>query len=209
MTVPSHPQARNWTAALLAGALLALFLAWQAGATHAEQRRAEPVAVAVVNLEKTMDGLQEVRALNADFQRRVQRMQETLNELETQAEAIQADIETLELTRDERRDKQRELFELNALAEARSEALTQFASVDQGTIIRDVYVKVKASIADIARREGYDIVLLDDRPLQVPRNAPFSEVNRVLLNKTILFAGENVDITDRVITQMNNEFAAQ
>ena len=51
-------------------------------------------------------------------------------------------------------------------------------------------------------------MLLDDRPIQMPETGSVKDYNDVIQRKRVLFAREGMDITDQLITVMNNEYAA-
>ena len=75
-------------------------------------------------------------------------------------------------------------------------------------IIRELYAKVNKTIEEFAKREGYSMVLLDDRGIELTQQMTSNEVNQVILSKRILFADGSLDLTERIATVMNNEYGA-
>jgi Skp family chaperone for outer membrane proteins len=71
-----------------------------------------------------------------------------------------------------------------------------------------MYLKVTAAIESIANREGYDMVMLDDSLFPLPENAADPDVYRAVITKTVVYRKDSIDITNQVITLMNNEFNA-
>ena len=65
-----------------------------------------------------------------------------------------------------------------------------------------------AAVAALAKKDGFDLILLDDRSINVPDDASYAEVNNTILNKRVLFASDTIDLTQRLITMMNNDFSA-
>ncbi|MFN7337767.1 MAG: hypothetical protein ACK5SZ_01320, partial [bacterium] len=51
-------------------------------------------------------------------------------------------------------------------------------------------------------------VLFDDRSISFSKRAGVKEVNETIANKRILYANSGLDITQAVLTAMNNEYAA-
>ena len=98
--------------------------------------------------------------------------------------------------------------ELEATYEARGKAYQRMIDLDHGDILNDLYPKAVAAVQAYAAKEGYDVVLLDDRPMQLPDSGSVKEYNEVIQKKRVLFAKDGTDITDQLITVMNNEYAA-
>lgn len=195
-----------FTIASLAMLLSALF-AVRAGAT-ASRPPAQPTAIAVVDIVDIIAGLNEREVLENQLNDRMGARQAQLNEVVEQIKVLEADVQMLTKGTDEHREKLREYLEKQAVAKARREALSQIVSIDMGNVMAGLYGKVEAAIASIAEREGYDIVLLDDSEFPLPDNAPDPDVYRAIITKSVVYRHDSIDITQQVITLMNNEFSA-
>lgn len=194
------------SAAALAIALCAF--AWNAGATSA-RASAQPTAIATVDIVKIFDGLDQREVLENDLNTRTQARQKQLDEVVNQIKVLQQNLsEFVDKTTPDYREQVRQLMELRAVAEARREALSQIVSIDLGSVRRDMYMKVAEAIESIANREGYDMVVLDDSLFPLPENAADPDVYRAVITKTVMYRKDSIDITDQVITLMNNEFNA-
>ncbi len=204
----AHPRSiRPLIPALLV--LIAAF-AWQAGAnsTAASRPPATPTAVATVDIVTIFDKLKEREVREQELEQRKDASQKQLDEVKGQIDVIKADLETLSRGNDEYKNKVREALELQAVFKARGEALNQILSIDRGNIIREMYTKVNDAVKRIAQREGYDMVLFDDSLFPVPEDAPFNDVYRAIVTKSVIYHHEATDITDQVVNLMNNEFTA-
>jgi Skp family chaperone for outer membrane proteins len=180
--------------------------AWNASATAA-RKAAQPVAVATVDIVKIIDGLEERVVLEKDLQVRTDARQNQLNEVLEQLKILQANIEEAgDRTTDAYKEQVRQFYELRAVAEARREALSQIISIDLGSVRREMFLKVTDAVGRIAQREGYDIVMLDDSLFPLPENAADADVYRAIITKGIIYRQDTTDITDDVVTLMNNEF---
>jgi Skp family chaperone for outer membrane proteins len=172
----------------------------------------QPAAVAVIDLQKLTDGLKEFKDLNADNLVKGQDYQKKLKDMSDAIDKINADLKDVIPASDYKRRAQAlaDRFELQATLKARKETYQSLYDVDHGDIIHQVYDKILAAVADIAKRENYDIVLLDDRAIQLAPmgTATDKELGPSIESKRILFARDGMDITDRVITKMNNDYAA-
>ena len=189
--------------------LLAVFV-WQAGANNASNARppAQPTAVATVDIVTIFDQLDELKSLETELENRKNSRQAQLDEVKNQLRTISADLETLKNGTDEYKEKVREAMEMQAVIQARGEALNQILSIDRGAMTRDLYTKVSDAVNRIAEREGYDIVLFDDSTFTVPENAPYQDVFRSIITKSVLYRHDGVDITSQVVSLLNSEFSA-
>lgn len=208
----THRPARALTAMTVALASIALgatALAWNSAAkANASRPPAAPTAVATVDLPAILDGLEEKSRHEADLQAVIQESQAKLDQLTKRIENIQADLDMLPRDSAEWRAKFGEGLELQQQAEARKAVLTQIISLQRGESLRTLYLKIEAGITKIAEREGYDVVLLDDSKFPLPQQAPDTNMERAILSKTVLYAHDAIDITQDVITLVNNEYRA-
>lgn len=195
----------------LAAACLAVVgvVGWQAGASSTETRvYAQPTAVAIVNVEKALNELKELKTRNADLEARVKNRQAELDSLNSQLEKLSADLEQLPTDAQERRREVRaKIFEVRETAKARASAYQSLINIEKGEIIRPLYIKLQAAIEEIAQKQGYDLVLFDDRGIQIP-NEVDRVVNQAIQEKRVLFAADSLDITDQIILLLNSKFDA-
>lgn len=199
----------RWIAVAALTAALSATLAWQAGAASTPAPvQATPTTIAVVDMVRVFDQLKEVRAREVKFQQQLQTFRAEINELTAEIDRLDADLKTLDLTPLAEREKAGKKFELEKLREARVAVLNRFAAIDSGTVYREVYESVRVTVAQMAQQQGIDLVLMDDRPMPVPANAPDTQVQSAILSKSVLFAVDSIDLTNLVITRMNNDFAA-
>tara|TARA_R110000744_G_C19350262_1_gene560336 strand:+ start:1883 stop:2497 length:615 start_codon:yes stop_codon:yes gene_type:complete len=194
------------TLAAIAMLLSAAFV-WRADATSARPP-AQPTAVAVIDIVDIIDGLNEREVLKKELNARMEARQATLDEVLKELEILNEDIKMLKRGTPEHREKLREGLEKQAVAKARREALSQIVSIDTGSVMAGLYKKVEAAIKNIAEREGYDIVLFDDSKFEIPDGAPDPEVYRAIITKSVIYRHDSIDITQQVITLMNNEYSA-
>lgn len=197
--------------------VLTAALAWHAGASNATTASlarppAQPTAIATIDIVDVFEQLNERTTLEAQLKTRVEARQSQLDDINKRIQTIQADLDpqtgTLKAGTDDYKEKVREFMEQRAVAEARRNALQQIISIDQGALRRQLYTKIEAAIAKIADRDGIDLVILDDSGFPVPENAADNDVYRAIITKGVIYKHDSIDLTQRVITMMNNEYAA-
>jgi Skp family chaperone for outer membrane proteins len=191
------------------GAGLVLGVAGAAG-WGMSQRLATPTSVALVDIEKLFGQLDEMKARQGKFQQQIDAYQAEIKGLTEEIDRLKADVQTANYSEAERRAVLVEIYEKEALRKAKAETRERLADLERGEIFRNTYQRALTAIETIASQQGYDIVMLDDRKLPVPVNAPSRDIEGAILNKRVLFASgtNNVDITALVLSRMNNDFAA-
>ncbi|MGV6815593.1 MAG: OmpH family outer membrane protein [Phycisphaerales bacterium] len=188
------------------GVLLAAF-AWQAGANSARPP-AQPTAVATVDIVQIIDQLDERKVRENELEANKSTRQAQVDEVVKQLKTLRADLESLNPGTDEYKEKIREGMEMEAVVKARGDALNTILSIDRGNVTREMYNKITEAINRIAEREGYDIVLFDDSLFPVPQDAPFADIYRAIITRGVIYRHDSIDITNEVVTLMNNEFTA-
>ena len=133
-------------------------------------------------------------------------------ELKSRNESMTALQETLQSAADA--DKPEIVEQLNQLA-IQAMSYKQFAEkrvdTERSLMFRDLYMKIKSSVADIANENGYDLVLItdDDREILVNPQADTSQefqVREQIGQQRVVFASDQIDITAQIVTHMNLEW---
>ncbi|MDB5289111.1 MAG: hypothetical protein JWL69_352 [Phycisphaerales bacterium] len=76
-------------------------------------------------------------------------------------------------------------------------------------LLKGMYDKIEAAVADVAKQEGIDLVVTDNR--QEPKNlekTTSDELAHLLGMRSVLFASKNADITEKVIAVLDKNYAA-
>ncbi len=195
------------TMVVLACLTLVSFVGWRAGADSADRRAlAQPSTVALVDVERALNELDELVALNAELGVRVEERQKNLDALRVEIGNLQAEIEELPTNATEKsRELRARMFELTETAKARTNAYQSLINIEKGEIIRPLYLKLLEAVDEVATQQGYDLVLFDNRALQVPMDVQ-GVINEAIQAKTILYASDSLDITDQIILLMNNKY---
>jgi Skp family chaperone for outer membrane proteins len=188
---------------------LVAMVGWRAGAGSTEYRAiAAPSAVALVDVERALNELDELTALNEALGVRVKDRQDDLDTLLALIQGLQADLKELpDNSTEKRRTIRAQLFEKTETANARAKAYQSLINIEKGEIIRPLYLKLLDAVGEVSGKEGYDLVLFDNRQMQVPQDVQ-GVINDAIQSKSILFASDSLDITDQIIVLMNNKYKA-
>jgi len=206
-------------ALFIGSACLVAALAGAATSLRAQPAAPKPAAVAhiaVVNLGKVMDGLNEGKDLKLRLDQQVADSKKQLEDINTQLKKIDADLELKKEQKDSpdyRALLGRKLV-LTSQGRALEQVLQQLIDEQEGATVRAMYLKMTDAIKKIADRDGWDLVLRDDHEIEPPEKkrdgTPLTgrEVRGVIDQRSILSVNPSIDITQSVITQMNNDYKA-
>lgn len=203
----TSPMSR-WSAVVLLGAALlgagGVLAAWRG----AEPPQPSPTSIAVVNVMQVIDSLDEAKELNRQFRERAKSFEQQLKDAKTKEQAMKADWDTLAKDDPTRKDKEMAYILERQSNETKARLLQQLVLAEGGNIRRNLYEKVTAAVQTLAQASNYQLILLDDRNIPLPTDAPDDQVISTILQKKTLYCAESLDITGIVIQRMNNDFAA-
>jgi Skp family chaperone for outer membrane proteins len=82
---------------------------------------------------------------------------------------------------------------------------------ERSLMFRDLYQKIHSSVSDIAKENGYDLVIIsdDDREILVNPNSNTPreyQVREQIEGQRVVFASSQIDITEQIVTHMNLEW---
>ncbi len=196
---------RSWNLALVVGGLLAL-AGLMIAATPAPP--AESTSVAVVKVIKAMEQLDEIQELLAEYQKRGKAIEEKLKTGKDREDALTADRDATKPDDPTFREKMLAVLRQQAANKADVQLYNTLLAVEGGDIRAQLYSKILDAVKRIAERDGYDLVLLDDHGAGLP-NGSDDDVKGWISQRKVLFRHDRLDITDQVVTMLNNDFAAK
>lgn len=203
-----HPLSGPLVAVALAGVFAGGAWLTSARATSASSAVAPASSVAVIRLVDLLDGLDEKTTLEARLDEVINERNGQLEELNQSIKAIEEDLGILRQGTPAHQDKARQLLELRAQAETRLKVLQQIISLEKGRMLTELFRKIQSAGKEIATRQGYDLVLIDDSEAPVPEGLNERQALELIGSRRLLHAASGVDITAQVRTYMNNAFQA-
>jgi Skp family chaperone for outer membrane proteins len=168
-----------------------------------------PTVVVTFSIERVSADLTERADSEASLRNLFSKVE---TELKSRNESMTALQETLQSAADA--DKPEIVEQLNQLA-IQAMSYKQFAErrvdSERSLMFRDLYMKIKSSVANIANENGYDLVLItdDDREILVNPQADTSQefqVREQIGQQRVVFASGQIDITAQIVTHMNLEW---
>lgn len=205
---------RGWMMAALCATCVLGGAAWKT-ATAREAARvaaAPPTAVAIVNLKKLFDGLTEFADKMAVLKEQKDASAKQLDDITDQIKKLDTELDAMkDKDSPERLRKLGQKVVLIEQGKALKNVLQQVLDIQAGAVTRGMYTKTIEAADKLMRQDGWDIIMVDDRAITPPekvgeRGILVGEVDTVIQQRQILTAVDRVDITDALITMMNNNY---
>lgn len=176
--------------------------------------RANPTPVATVDLVAVITQLEEFKAIDARIQEDVEQKSAEIKQLTEEIEGLNTDLERLDPASDAYDKIFRERNMKMGFRELRGSMLVKWQQEDTARVLTDLYEKAVKAVEDVAKRDGWEVVVHGGQPLTVPRNpnvraeAAVDFVENFIQSRRVIYAGDSVNITSSVVQHMNNQYHA-
>lgn len=176
--------------------------------------RATPTPVATVDLVAVITQLDEFKVIDQRIQADVEKKSNEIKQLTQEIEGLTADMERLDPASDAYDQIFRERNMKMGFRELRGSMLVKWQQEDTARVLTDLYEKALKAVEDVAKRDGWEVVIHGGQPLMVPRNpnvraeAAVDFVENFIQTRRVIYASESVNITKSVVQHMNNQYAA-
>ncbi len=178
-------------------------------AVAATSRLRPPTVVVTFNIQQVAADLTERADAEARLRELVTKIEDESNRRIEAMTTMQESIETAPEADRPAIIEQLEQLRLEAMSYGR------FAEIridnERSLMLRDLYIKIRQSVSDISKENGYDLVLIsdDDREITVIPNANTSrefQVREQIELQRIIYASPQIDISEQIVTDMNLEW---
>lgn len=194
---------RFWFAASVA---VVLSLTALAGVRAGQMMKARPTAVAAVDVEKIFNALREKTQIEAELNARKDKIAQELQDKSKELKSLQDDLGVLNAANPAYKKKQEELerkaFELKVWQEWQTAAFMR----ESGIQTAGLYRKIVAATGKVGKEAGYDLVIYREGDPEMNPSKP-EDIKQMIRNRKVLYAADEVDLTDQVTVSMNNDYA--
>ncbi|HPO92764.1 MAG TPA: OmpH family outer membrane protein [Phycisphaerales bacterium] len=160
--------------------------------------------VAIVDLETVINSLDEQKSKQRELEDNAKAEEARLKSF---AEQVEGEKKALDgLTGDARATAERKFRDDLFKLEFERQLATRNLNIRGGEMLRDLYMKVDAAAENLAKKNGYDLVLVSDEKAPIPQDDQ-AAARRAMLLKRMLYVNPTLDITQELVQTMNNEFA--
>ena len=178
--------------------------AWVVASGQAELLRDRPAVVAVVSLEEVWNQVDEREQMNADLQTEKEELLADKERREQKIKNMQQDIDWSPEDSEERRKKEEELTRAAIEFKAWWEWQQQRLAREEKIRYEELYRNSVSAIEEVAEANGVDIVLFKERAPVFDPQLNVAQTLALIGNRKVLYVRDELDLTDQVITRMNN-----
>ncbi|MEY3141698.1 MAG: hypothetical protein RLY21_191 [Planctomycetota bacterium] len=201
----------NTLAAFALGSAVAVaaFLAGNAEARRVPAMFAPPSAIGIVDMATVFDKLEESAEWDVKIKALEARAGEEMGRRKAELDALAKELEAMS----DGPEKEAKLDSLR-LKRLQAEQWAGFKEleVDRETSLKwqSVYRSVREGAKKLAEAEKYDLIVVDDSRVEIrtqrAQNAPSltQQAQSQIAQLRVLYAGRTVDVTDKLIVQINN-----
>jgi Skp family chaperone for outer membrane proteins len=189
-----------------AAGCLSLLSATRPSATAQSRPMSAAPRVAVVDMNRILDQLDEQRTRLSEIDALRNELQRRIEELAGNLHTLTNEIKVLPPNSPERQKATEEAARL----EVRIKTEERFAQllVENRTvqILSELFNKIEQAVSDYAAREGYSVVIASDKGAALPAGASYQQANLFFSSRRVLHVSPDADISEQVATAMNNAY---
>jgi Skp family chaperone for outer membrane proteins len=190
---------------------LALVLCIVAGyaAVAASSQMKQPTVVVTFDIEKVIADLTERADAETKLRNLIIGIEETSVGKREAVVELEAEFEST--TDADRQLVREEIDRLKLEAYSYQRFATEQIDIERSLMFRDLYQKIKETVAYLSEQNGYDLVLINDvgRELLINKNQKVSREQQIIAQikvKRIVYSSNQIDITEQIVTHMNLEW---
>lgn len=173
-----------------------------------QQNPGSAPSVAVVAVEQVFNNLAERRAIEAEINAELEELQQEQQERRTEIRDLENDLNLLDPEGDAARDVQEQLESKLVEYEVWQQMSSRKMESERAIRIASIYRKMMDAIEQVAQREGHDIVLFKEQTPEFRGAQDQQQIAAMIQSRKLLYSADELDISDRVLQRMNNEFEA-
>ncbi|MDP7005719.1 MAG: OmpH family outer membrane protein [Phycisphaerales bacterium] len=178
-------------------------------AVAATARMRPPTVVVTFNIEDVLEGLDE----RADAEAKLETLRNKItDEKKKRGDSIIELQELLKSVSDaDKEELVEELVQLRYSYDSYDLYSKKHMDGERALMLQDLYYKIQTAVEEVATESGYDIVLINDvgRSVNPNDNSKIPreiQVLELISQRRAIFASEQVDISDQIVTHMNLEW---
>jgi len=181
------------------------FIIALAGITRAAPAQMEGVRVAVVDVERVFNEMDERSDILANIQSQIQELQQWEQSQRESLQELQADLELLKPESEEYLKTREELRSKAVALRVQMEVKQQQLEAEQAAQMEMLYRKILDAVSRVARDEDVQLVLTKDNTPRI-RNANQQQIAAMVQARKVLFAHSDLDMTESVKRKLNSEY---
>lgn len=186
--------------------VIAAIVGYQAGAVRPEPVPvAAPIAIATFDLEKTFNTIDEKKAADAELTRLAEDMKRQSDEQAKRLKAMETELQDLQAGTPRYKEVMEQATRATYEYQAQVEFFRTKLNMERARMMRTVYESIRTAAEQLAKERGLVAVLVDDSITPIPPGTE-EEINRQISARRMVYTAPEVDVTDELISRMNNLF---
>ena len=169
---------------------------------------AAPTPVAVIALETVIDSLDESKQVFAALDAEKAQAQAKIDEMVAQYDALRTSVQAQQKGTKQYWNDVLRLANLETAIKNEQAAADRQLSFALGTSLMPIYQKAIEAVSQVAKREGYKIVLAKEVPPQAPELPNLEYLQNALGARRVVYTDAENDITNMVVLHLNNAYKA-
>lgn len=184
--------------------MMVCVMSW-ATAQAVNKLAARKTAVAVVSVGQVFEAMDEKTSIEAELQSKRDELESLKNEQSEKIRDLQAEMQLLNRNGPEWKTKAMEAQRMAFMLKAELELQAALLNRENALRKESLYRKILDAVAEVSKTEGYDIVLFKEGEPNFPADQP-QQMNAMVEMRKVLYSAEDLDITTKVQTVVNNRF---
>jgi Skp family chaperone for outer membrane proteins len=167
---------------------------------------AAPSIVATVNIEAVFRGLTERSTADATLTQLAEELDARGMRDREQIELLKQDLDLYSPESKQYQDTATKVAQMGYRLQAYREFAVRKLEVEKTRTLRALYAKIKSSIGELSRRQGYDVVFVNDTVVELPTDVTEAETWRQISARRMLYTNPQLDITQQILEYMNDAY---
>lgn len=165
---------------------------------------AEDTTVGVVNVNTLIAKSAKNTAYQAEIQKRAAQLKLEAEQKQKKINLLRSDLDVI-ANAEARAKKEREIIKAIAELQAWNQIQQTYLQRDQQTFLVEIYGEIDKTVAKVAQREGYDMVVMDVATPDFGKLSP-EQLLQFMGGRQVIYRSEKVDLTQVVLAQMDLDF---
>ena len=168
-------------------------------------QQAAPAAIAVVDVQKVLNNCKEKAAIDADITSATEKLKADVDGHKHELRQLESDLGLLGAGQPAWKAKREEIDKKIVSAQVGSKYGELKIAREQILSYENLYNKLREACAEVARANGYNMVLTKD-PAKLQRSQNANQLVNQIAGRKMLWAADDLEITDEVLQAMNTNW---
>ena len=164
--------------------------------------------IGVINPSKVFQDMKETKALRAKLESRRQELQATEGDKHKAIDDLKRARANLKPDSPQYNDLSRQVDQASAEFQSWGQVTRLDAEREQKQMMKTLFDKIQVAVGQVAQEQGLDLVLADQgQDVPAAEDLTFDQLRLILNQRNILYANKRVDVSERVLTVLDAQYA--